>query len=92
MTRERNVWLWNALIRGHSRDGIYEKTLGLYCQMHHEGTKPNNFTFPFVLKACAGLLAPQRGKRIHYHVIRSGFESDVYVGVSLVDVYANAGI
>lgn len=84
----RNVWLWNAMIRGYSSDGIYDETIKLYCQMHHKGTRPNNFTFPFLFKACAGLLFLREGKMIHCQVIRSGCESDVYVGAALVDMYA----
>ena len=38
--------------------------LEIYSQMQELGIEPNNFTFPFVLKACGygGSLALQEGK------------------------------
>ncbi|OVA07506.1 Pentatricopeptide repeat [Macleaya cordata] len=59
--------------------------------MLDHGLGPDNFTFPFVLKACSSLSALQEGKDIHEHVIRTGWESDVFVGASLIDVYAKCG-
>jgi pentatricopeptide repeat protein len=88
---QRNIFLWNAIIRGYSRNGFFEETLALYCQMQQEGVWPDRFTFPFALKACAGLSALQEGKDIHYHIGRMGFESDVAVGVALINMYAKCG-
>eukprot|EP01018_Ginkgo_biloba_P017187 Gb_23320 [translate_table: standard] len=88
---KRNVFLWNAIIRGYAWNGPSEQTLTFYRQMQQAGIQPNKFTFPFVLKACAGLSALQEGREIHYHIVRTGFESDVYVGTALVDMYAKCG-
>ncbi len=41
-----------------------------------------------VLKACAGVAAIEEGRCVHQQIIRSGLESDVFVGSSLVDMYA----
>eukprot|EP01018_Ginkgo_biloba_P030284 Gb_21439 [translate_table: standard] len=86
--RTRNVFLWNAMIRAYATSGPCEEALALYYQMRRSGMYPDNFTFPFVLKACASLSALQEGKEIHYHVVRSGFESDVFIGTALIDMYA----
>eukprot|EP01018_Ginkgo_biloba_P020539 Gb_40679 [translate_table: standard] len=59
--------------------------------MQGVGIKPNKFTFPFVLKACARLSSLQEGKLIHHHIFRYGFESDVFVGPYLVAKYAKCG-
>eukprot|EP01018_Ginkgo_biloba_P014303 Gb_06899 [translate_table: standard] len=83
-----NVFLWNAIIRGYARNGRPDETLRLYYQMQGLGIQADNFTFPFVLKACADLSALQEGKEIHYHIVKSGFEYDVYVGNALIDMYA----
>jgi pentatricopeptide repeat protein len=88
---ERGVIIWNAIIRGYGRKGLCEEVLRLYYQMQQEGIKPDNFTFPIVLKACAGLSALQEGKEIHHHIIRNGLESDVYVCTALVDMYSKCG-
>eukprot|EP01018_Ginkgo_biloba_P036696 Gb_40437 [translate_table: standard] len=86
-----NVFLWNVMIRGYARNGPCEEALTLYNQMQHAGIQTDKYTYPFVLKACASLLALQEGKKIHDQIVRIGLESDVYVGNSLVTMYARWG-
>lgn len=86
-----NIFLWNVLIRGYAWNGPHEVALSLYYQMLDYGIEPDNFTFPFVLKACSALSAIHQGRDIHDHVVRTGWESDVFVGAALVDMYAKCG-
>eukprot|EP01018_Ginkgo_biloba_P034142 Gb_28028 [translate_table: standard] len=88
---KRNIFVWNAMIRGYAMNGFCEEALTFFSRMQGEGIQPNNFTFPFVLKACAGLSALQEGKEIHNHVVRNGYESDVFVVNALVAMYAKCG-
>eukprot|EP01018_Ginkgo_biloba_P028267 Gb_24755 [translate_table: standard] len=83
----RNVFLWNAMIIGCARNGRSQETLSLYYQMRQAGIHPNNFTFPVALKACAALSALQEGKEIHYHIVRTGVDSNIFVGTALIDMY-----
>eukprot|EP01018_Ginkgo_biloba_P029665 Gb_20774 [translate_table: standard] len=89
--QNRNVFLWNAIIRGYASNGFCEATLALYCQMQQEGIQPDEYTFPFVLKACAGLSALEEGKKIHHNIVRSGFRVDIFVATALIDMYAKCG-
>eukprot|EP00249_Psilotum_nudum_P015985 c25607_g15_i1 orf=2-343(+) len=59
--------------------------------MQQEGVKPNEATFVSVLKACAHLAALEQGKQIHCYIIKSGFESDIFVGSALIDMYMKSG-
>ncbi|KAL5997605.1 hypothetical protein ACLOJK_008535 [Asimina triloba] len=86
-----NIFLWNVLIRGYAWNGPYDAALSLYYQMFDYGLQPDNFTFPFALKACSSLSAIDKGRDIHDHVVRTGWESDVFVGAALVDMYAKCG-
>ncbi|XP_043695435.1 pentatricopeptide repeat-containing protein At4g21065-like [Telopea speciosissima] len=86
-----NVFLWNVLIRGYAWSGPHEAALSLYQHMLNSGLKPDNFTFPFVLKACSALSALQEGRDIHGHAIRMGCEFDIFVGAALIDMYAKCG-
>jgi hypothetical protein len=61
--------------------------LNLFVEMHKEGCKHNQFTFPSFLKACANIVTMEQGKHVHYHAIRYSFEVDIYVGNALVDMY-----
>ncbi len=44
-----------------------------------------------VLKACASVAVIEEGRCVHQQIIQSGLESDVFVGSSLVDMYAKCG-
>jgi pentatricopeptide repeat protein len=87
----QNTYSWNVMIRGYATHGLCDEALRLYYLMRQEGIHPDKFTFPVVLKACAGLSALQEGKEIHNHLIRLGFESDVFVGTALINMYAKCG-
>eukprot|EP01018_Ginkgo_biloba_P026238 Gb_36365 [translate_table: standard] len=87
----RNLFSYNIMIGGYAKEGQCEETLKVYHQMQRAGIQPDEFTFPLILKACANLSALQQGKEIHYHIVRNGFESDVFVGAALVDMYAKCG-
>ncbi len=55
--------------------------------MQQERMSPNEFSFVEVIKACAGLVAPEDGRNVHEQIIQSGWESNVFAGCSLVDMY-----
>ncbi|KAF6147185.1 hypothetical protein GIB67_009577 [Kingdonia uniflora] len=87
-----NSFLYNNMIKGFVDIGSYEDALTFYFQMLnnvYNRCNPNNFTFPFVLKACSKLTAFEEGKVVHGQVLKLGFSSDVYVETSLVDMYGS---
>ncbi|KAK1360172.1 Pentatricopeptide repeat-containing protein [Heracleum sosnowskyi] len=86
-----NIFLWNVLIRGYAWNGPYQAAISLYYQMVDFGLVPDNFTYPFVLKACAALSDIKVGRDIHENAIRSGWETDFFVGAALIDMYAKCG-
>ncbi|CAM6061539.1 unnamed protein product [Sphagnum tenellum] len=59
--------------------------------MQQEGVRPDPFTFVAVLNACASTVAIEEGRSAHKQIIQSGWDSDVIVGNSLVDMYAECG-
>ncbi|XP_055828531.1 pentatricopeptide repeat-containing protein CRR2, chloroplastic-like [Solanum dulcamara] len=86
-----NIFLWNVLIRGYAWNGPYQAAISLYYQMLDYGHVPDNFTFPFILKACSALSAIDVGKDIHEHAKRTKWDKDVFVGAALIDMYAKCG-
>ncbi len=52
---------------------------------------PDKFTFIQVVNACAQLQALNDGMHVHEQISQNGCESDVFVGNSLVDMYAKCG-
>lgn len=52
---------------------------------------PNKFTYPFVLKACAGIGDLNLGKSVHGSVVKFGFDDDVHVCNTMVHMYCCCG-
>jgi pentatricopeptide repeat protein len=88
---KRDIVAWNAMILGNVKCGEGQKALRLYRLMQLRGVKPNRVTFMAVLNACASVAALSKGRRVHKQIIQSGCVSDVFVGSSLVDMYAKCG-
>lgn len=53
--------------------------------------EPNEFTFATVLTSCIGASGFELGKQIHSLIVKTNYESHIYVGSSLLDMYAKAG-
>lgn len=88
---KNSAFPWNSLISGYTELGLYEDAMALYYQMEEEGVEPDRFTFPRVLKACAGIGSVSHGEAIHRHIVRLGFVTDIFVLNALVDMYAKCG-
>jgi pentatricopeptide repeat protein len=60
-------------------------------QRQQEGVQPDSATFVGMLNACACVLALEEGRCAHEQITQSGCESNVFVGSSLVNMYAKCG-
>ncbi|XP_057519188.1 pentatricopeptide repeat-containing protein At1g31920 isoform X2 [Amaranthus tricolor] len=78
---------FNTMIRGHTKDKDFEKALNLFVEMLERENSPDNFTYPTVFKACAGLGLINLGKQIHGQVYKLGFDDDLFVQNSLINMY-----
>lgn len=78
---------WNMVIRGYVDRSKPQLAVGVFLGMWRRGIKPTNLTFPFLFKACAGLLALCHGRQFHVHVFKHGLDSDVFVNNSLIHFY-----
>eukprot|EP01018_Ginkgo_biloba_P032070 Gb_08223 [translate_table: standard] len=88
---EPDVVSWNAMVAGYVQNGYVEEALNHFQQMKLAGMKPNSKTFAALLPACADLAVLEMGKEVHEDIIRSGLQSDVFVGSALVDMYTKCG-
>ncbi|XP_010261411.1 PREDICTED: pentatricopeptide repeat-containing protein At5g16860 [Nelumbo nucifera] len=82
---------WNALIRRDVRLGFLDHALHLFRRMLRLGWKPDQYTYPFVIKACGDLPSFRRGAALHAFVCGNGFESNVFVCNALVAMYSRCG-
>ncbi|XP_004300183.1 PREDICTED: pentatricopeptide repeat-containing protein At1g31920 [Fragaria vesca subsp. vesca] len=88
---EPGSFVCNTMIKGHVKALNWDQALLVYCEMLESGVRPDNFTYPIVLKACAWLVAIEEGKQIHGHVFKLGLENDVFVQNSLISMYGKCG-
>ncbi|KAH9611956.1 hypothetical protein KSS87_007879 [Heliosperma pusillum] len=88
---ERNVVSWTAMISGYSQRGFSLEGLNLFVQMLRSGEEPNEFTFATILPSCIGDFGLKCGRQIHSLIIKSNYNSHIFVGSSLLDMYAKGG-
>ncbi|KAJ9702460.1 hypothetical protein PVL29_004277 [Vitis rotundifolia] len=69
-----NAFLYNAMIRAYKYNKVYVLAI-------------TKFTFPSVVKSCAGLMCYDLGKQVHGHVFKFGQKSNTVVENSLVEMY-----
>ncbi|KAH7520168.1 hypothetical protein FEM48_Zijuj08G0115800 [Ziziphus jujuba var. spinosa] len=86
-----SLGLHNLMIRCLCHNGLYEDILHVYIRCRVSGCPSDEFTFPFVIKACAALGASGIGKEVHCVVFRTGFENNLVIQTALVDFYAKSG-
>ncbi|XP_034918697.1 putative pentatricopeptide repeat-containing protein At3g13770, mitochondrial [Populus alba] len=89
--RERNVVSWTAMISGYSQRGFASEALHLFVQMLRSDAEPNEYTFATVLSSCTGVSGFELGRQIHSLIFKRNYENHIFVGSSLLDMYAKAG-
>ncbi|CAL0335286.1 unnamed protein product [Lupinus luteus] len=88
---ERNLFSWNVLVGGYAKAGFFDEALNLYHRMLWIGVRPDVYTFPCVLRTCGGMADFLRGREVHVHVLRYGYESDIDVVNALITMYVKCG-
>ncbi|XP_057953226.1 pentatricopeptide repeat-containing protein At3g29230-like [Malania oleifera] len=79
--------LWTSMIRGYSFNGPHGEAVIFYSLMKGQSFLPNNYNFPFALKACGILKTLFEGQQIHSDIVKLGFLSDIFVQTALLDMY-----
>lgn len=88
---KRDVICWTTMITACSQHGHGEDAFEMFSRMLTEGFLPNEFTVCSVLKACGDEKAITFGRQLHGAVLKKIFKDDVFIGTSLVDMYAKCG-
>ncbi|XP_060204893.1 pentatricopeptide repeat-containing protein At1g18485-like [Lycium barbarum] len=91
--RSKNLYQWNVLMSGYTKNELWFDVICLFIElMSLSQNRPDNFTFPCVIKACGGLLDVGLGKAIHGMASKMGLVSDVFVSNSLIAMYGKFGL
>ncbi|XP_031266496.1 pentatricopeptide repeat-containing protein At3g62890-like [Pistacia vera] len=79
------------MIRAFIQRNSPQKAFFLYKLMLNDNVGVDNYTYPLLAQASALRLSVFEGKLIHDHVVKVGFDSDVYVNNTLINMYAVCG-
>ncbi|KAM7268932.1 hypothetical protein ACFE04_011098 [Oxalis oulophora] len=80
---------WNMIIRGYASSDSPKKAIQVFRQMKNRGVCPNQYTFPFLFKACAEFSGLREGRQVHVDCLKCGLDNDLYVTNNLVHFYGS---
>ncbi|XP_057445104.1 pentatricopeptide repeat-containing protein At1g31430-like [Lotus japonicus] len=89
--QQPSLFNYNVMIKAFAKKGSFRRAISLFQQLREDGVWPDNYTYPYVLKAIGCLGDVGQGRKVHAFVIKSGLEFDAYVCNSLMDMYAELG-
>lgn len=82
---------WNGIVRGLAQSSKPIEAISWFRTMLRKSQRVDALTCSFALKACARALAFSEATQIHSHIVRFGFEADILLLTTLLDVYAKTG-
>ncbi|KAM0983721.1 hypothetical protein ACFX2C_011229 [Malus domestica] len=84
---------WNSVISGHASCGFVAEGVKVYSLMLRDGPDNlNRITFSTMLVLSSTQGCVNLGRQLHGQIVKFGFESYVFVGSPLVDMYSKAGL
>ncbi|GKD50384.1 pentatricopeptide repeat-containing protein [Tanacetum coccineum] len=85
MSPEEMVKRWIAsLLVAFGQLVDLRESFRIFSQMQIEGLRPNQYTYPSILRACTLVGALDLGEQIHSQVVKTGFQPNVYVSSVLI--------
>lgn len=87
----RDIISWTTMMSCYSQNKRFSNVIALFHDMINKGLIPDEVTMTTVISACAHLGALDLGKEVHFYLMLNGFDLDVYIGSSLIDMYAKCG-
>lgn len=83
-----DAFMYNTIIRGFSESAQAHHSIPTFNQMRNDSVPPDSFSFAFLLKAAANSKSLCAGTQLHSLVVRHGLGAHLYVGTTLVSMYA----
>ncbi|CAI9280128.1 unnamed protein product [Lactuca saligna] len=86
----KTTYTYNTMIKTHLSNSNTnpQMALELYVKMKRNGINCDNYTYPFVLKACKMICGLWEGRQVHGEVMKVGFfDSDAFVRNGLIGMY-----
>ncbi|XP_022983674.1 pentatricopeptide repeat-containing protein At1g08070, chloroplastic-like [Cucurbita maxima] len=83
-----NCFMWNMMMRAYIQRNSPHFALNLYKSMLFKYLEADNYTYPLLIQACSIRRSEGEGKQVHNHVMKLGFDSDVYVQNTLINFFS----
>ncbi|KAI3499172.1 hypothetical protein L1887_34965 [Cichorium endivia] len=86
----KTIYTYNTMIKAHLSNSNTNPHIALeiYVKMKRNGINCDNYTYPYVLKACKMIRGLWEGRQVHGEVVKVGFfDSDVFVINGLIGLY-----
>ncbi|KAK4795412.1 hypothetical protein SAY86_013406 [Trapa natans] len=88
---DRDVVSWTTVISACAQHGQETQALLMFLEMLRDGLLPNEYTVCSILNVCGELKALRFGRQLHSLIVKKMVKYDVFVGTSLIDMYAKCG-
>ncbi|KAF9605727.1 hypothetical protein IFM89_018123 [Coptis chinensis] len=88
---KRDLFSWSAMISGYVQSRRGSEGIELFKEMQNDGIRPDGVILSSVLSACGQIGALDMGRWIYAYAGRNKVKYDVFLGTSLVDMYAKCG-
>lgn len=88
----KDVVMWSSIISCFAQsEASAEEAMKHFHQMQIEGFQPNYVTILAVISACTTLRSLSHGHGVHGRIVKSGLVFDLFIGNSLLNMYAKCG-
>ncbi|XP_047173674.1 putative pentatricopeptide repeat-containing protein At5g52630 [Vigna umbellata] len=88
---QKSATTWSSVISAFAQNDLPHLALRFFRRMLRHGLLPDDHTLPTATKSCAALSSLPTAHSLHALAIKSANHFDVFVGSSLVDMYAKCG-
>jgi len=88
----RDPTTWSIMVGGFAKLGDYTNCYATFREILRCNVTPDNYTLPFVIRACRDRKDIQMGQMIHDVVLKYGLQLDHFVCATLVDMYAKCAV
>ncbi|XP_038716797.1 pentatricopeptide repeat-containing protein At3g63370, chloroplastic [Tripterygium wilfordii] len=85
---EKDSVSWNTMLVGFMQNGLFDEAMRFFHNMHDSGQKLDKISVLSVLATSGRLGYYLNGMEMHVYAIKNGYDSDVLVGNTIIDMYA----
>ncbi|KAL5981624.1 hypothetical protein ACLOJK_015687 [Asimina triloba] len=82
---------WSAMIKVNERNGFELEALDTFSSMQKAGLRANYPSFISILTVCASLALLDHGRQLHADLVKSQFDSEVFISSALITMYVKCG-